>query len=217
MLLLRQPTMVLPFSVAAFCLLTYAADAFVPATPFCLSSQQNGRQIHRCPARGVVSRLTTPEETTSVNNHKNDEGVDVDVDEDIAFLFEEHPPSYEELDSSEKVWRHAKKPLLRIGSKGATHAHGNSLRQLLEDHTVVKVKVNTKKFNNSLQEAYEALRGLAIENGAPADMELIQLRESSKEIVFGMPGTLQRMEEGTFPPPPPKQEDEDEDSSSMTA
>lgn len=54
--------------------------------------------------------------------------------------------SRSEHDNTELAWRYAKKPLLRIGSKGATLTHGNSLRQLLESHTAVKVKVNTRKF-----------------------------------------------------------------------
>jgi hypothetical protein len=72
--------------------------------------------------------------------------------EDIDFLFEENdndepkaPPALV-LDAQERVWRYANKPLLRIGTKGATLTHGNSLKNLLKDHVVVKVKVNTKKF-----------------------------------------------------------------------
>ena len=49
----------------------------------------------------------------------------------------------------ENVWRYVKKPLISVGGKGATKKHGNSLRQLLDDHTVVKVKVNTKSFGRS--------------------------------------------------------------------
>ena len=49
----------------------------------------------------------------------------------------------------EEVWRYAKKPLISVGGKGATNKHGNSLRQLLDDHTIVKVKVNTKAFGKS--------------------------------------------------------------------
>lgn len=45
----------------------------------------------------------------------------------------------------EKVWRYIKKPLLRIGSKGLTESHGNSLKELLAQHDAVKVKVNTGK------------------------------------------------------------------------
>jgi hypothetical protein len=70
----------------------------------------------------------------------------VEPDEEEAFEEEKVPHA-----PDEKVWRYAKKPLLRIGSKGATHAHGNSLRQLLDDHTVVKVKVNTKTFGTCCQ------------------------------------------------------------------
>lgn len=49
-------------------------------------------------------------------------------------------------DKVEKAWRHVKKPLLRIGGKGVSKTHGNSLRQLLKDHTAVKVKINTDKY-----------------------------------------------------------------------
>ena len=174
-------------------------QAFVPATHF-------HRPSTLC---RFVSRLTSTEKIrNSSDNNNNNDNDDVDTDDDISFLFEEPEP---ELDATERAWRYAKKPLLRIGSKGATHAHGNSLRQLLEDHTVVRVKVNTKKFNNSVQQAYEVLRGLAIENGAPADLELIQLREGSKEIMFGMPGTLEKMEQGIFPPVIPSSSDADQD------
>jgi len=55
-------------------------------------------------------------------------------------------PQEVDLPNMELAWRYAKKPLLRIGSKGATLTHGNSLRQLLDAHTVVKVKINTRKF-----------------------------------------------------------------------
>eukprot|EP00529_Nitzschia_sp_RCC80_P033501 CAMPEP_0113464688 /NCGR_PEP_ID=MMETSP0014_2-20120614/13333_1 /TAXON_ID=2857 /ORGANISM="Nitzschia sp." /LENGTH=202 /DNA_ID=CAMNT_0000356783 /DNA_START=248 /DNA_END=856 /DNA_ORIENTATION=- /assembly_acc=CAM_ASM_000159 len=107
------------------------------------------------------------------------------------------------LEPSETIWRHVKKPLLRIGAKGATHSHGNSLRQLLEDHTAVKVKINTKKYNGSLEDAAQTLKGLAVENGAPDDMEIIQFRDSEKTVLFGSPGTVQQCADGTFPPPPP--------------
>mmetsp|Transcript_1199 Transcript_1199/g.2601 ORF Transcript_1199/g.2601 Transcript_1199/m.2601 type:complete len:166 (-) Transcript_1199:1436-1933(-) len=102
----------------------------------------------------------------------------------------------------EEVWRYVKKPLISVGGKGATSKHGNSLRQLLDDHTVVKVKVNTKSFG-TLDKAYETLRDLAIESGASADIELIQMRDKDRTIMFGLPGTLENVENGSFPPPPP--------------
>ena len=49
--------------------------------------------------------------------------------------------------------------------------------------------------------AYERLRNLAIESGAPNDIELIQMRD--RTIMFGLPGTMENVENGSFPPPPP--------------
>jgi hypothetical protein len=54
----------------------------------------------------------------------------------------------------------------------------------------------------SLENAFESLRDLAVENGAEPGMELIQMREKDKIILFGLPGTLEKMKEGSFPPPP---------------
>ena len=65
----------------------------------------------------------------------------LDDEDDYEILFEDPP-----LNAVEKAWRYAKKPLLSIGAKGASFSHGNSLRQLLDAHTMVKVKVNTNKF-----------------------------------------------------------------------
>ena len=72
-----------------------------------------------------------------------EEEEDNDESDDFEILFEDEETN---LDVMEKAWRYAKKPLLSIGAKGATVAHGNSLRQLLDSHTIVKVKVNTSKF-----------------------------------------------------------------------
>jgi RNA-binding protein YhbY len=98
----------------------------------------------------------------------------------------------------EKAWRSARKPLLSIGSKGATLTHGNSLRQLLQDHTIVKVKINTRRFDNSLEQAYEAIKELAVESGLD-DMELLHVRESEKTILVGLPGTRKLIEAGEYP------------------
>lgn len=106
----------------------------------------------------------------------------------------------------EKAWRYAKKPLLSIGGKGATEKHGNSLRQLLEAHTVVKVKVNTQSFGD-LQTAFEQLRDLAVQSGASDDIECVQAREFDKVIMFALPGTLARIKSGEFPPKEEEQEE----------
>jgi len=103
----------------------------------------------------------------------------------------------------QKAWQYAKKPLLRIGGKGATKAHGNSLRQLLDQHTVVKVKVNDSAFDGSLEKAFEVLKELAVESGADAGVEMIHIRTSDKVIMFGKEGALELIDSGVFPPPPP--------------
>ena len=111
----------------------------------------------------------------------------------------------------QKAWVHAKKPLLRIGGKGATKSHGNSLRQLLDQHTVVKVKVNPSAFeDNSLLNAFEVLKQLAVDSGASDELELIHIRTSDKVILFGKEGTLDSIDAGDFPPPPPPPRDEEE-------
>eukprot|EP00984_Skeletonema_dohrnii_P028205 scaffold18103_cov72-Skeletonema_dohrnii-CCMP3373.AAC.2 len=114
-------------------------------------------------------------------------------------------PAFEQLSGNrQKAWQHAKKPLLRIGGKGATKTHGNSLRQLLDQHTVVKVKVNPSAFeDNSLLNAFEVLKQLAVDSGANDGMELIHIRTSDKVILFGKEGTLDLIDAGDFPPPPP--------------
>jgi hypothetical protein len=47
------------------------------------------------------------------------------------------------------------------------------------------------------------LKELAVENGASEDIEVVQMRKYGNTILFGIPGTLKRMEDGEFPPPPP--------------
>lgn len=106
----------------------------------------------------------------------------------------------------ERTWRHVKKPLLRIGAKGASASHGNSLRQLLDDHTVVKVKINTSMYNGDLETAFESLKELAVTSGASSDMELLQCRAAEQVILVSLPGTRKRIESGDFPPPKPTEE-----------
>jgi hypothetical protein len=100
----------------------------------------------------AYSNLVLPTKSSAL--YASEEEQEVEEDEDD---FSPKPP----LPSIEKAWRHAKKPLLRIGGKGATQTHGNSLRQLLEDHTVVKVKINTQKYG-TLGWSRRRLRDLAV-------------------------------------------------------
>ena len=105
-----------------------------------------------------------------------------------------------DLSNMENAWRYAKKPLMSIGSKGATPTHGNSLRQLLEHHQIVKVKVNTRKYDGNLETAFKNLVELAVASGAPDNIELLHTRPSESIIMFGMPGLRQRILDGEFPP-----------------
>lgn len=141
--------------------------------------------------RSSLLHLRAASTSSSETAEDNDDSL---VDDDDG---EEKPTVT--LDGMERAWRYAKKPLLSIGAKGATLTHGNSLRQLLEQHTVVKVKVNTRKFDGSLHEAFQQLRALAEENGAPGGIEMLQARGADKIILFGLPGTLQRIKDNEFP------------------
>jgi RNA-binding protein YhbY len=145
------------------------------------------------------------DEVVTDENDDDDDDDDEAIDEnDFEILFKEEVDKQDAVPVKgvEKAWRYAKRPLISVGAKGATFSHGNSLRQLLEAHTVVKVKVNTQKFG-SLEAAFEQLRELAVESGASADIEMVQAREFEKVIMFGIPGTLARIAQGEFPPPPP--------------
>jgi hypothetical protein len=160
------------------------------------------RLASRQSSRPGPALVTFDSRVFAVSNNTNDESVhDITEIDSIDTTITLTTPLEEGI---ERTWRYVKKPLLRIGSKGATKTHGNSLRQLLQDHTVVKVKINhDKPFQSSLHNAYTILRDYAIECGAPPNIELIQIRSIEKMILFGLPGTLERIRNNEFPPPPP--------------
>ena len=68
--------------------------------------------------------------------------------------------------------------------------------------------ISFRFFSGTLDKAYETLRDLAIESGASEGIELIQMRDKDRTIMFGLPGTLENVENGTFPPPPPPPKDD---------
>lgn len=109
--------------------------------------------------------------------------------------------SARELNAMERTWRSVKKPMVRIGSKGTALSHGNSLRELLNAHTVVKVKVNNSRI--PLEETFAVLKEFAVQSGASQEIEMIQARDKEKIILVGLPGTMEKIENGLFPPPPP--------------
>jgi hypothetical protein len=120
-----------------------------------------------------------------------------------------------DLSNMERAWRYSKRPLLSLGAqKGATIKHGNSLRELLNHHTAVKVKVqlilhqrrNNNEDNSSniveraMTDVFVQLRDYAVQSGASPDIELLQMREAERTILIGLPGTRHQIETGTYPP-----------------
>ena len=59
----------------------------------------------------------------------------------------------------------------------------------------------------TMEHAYEVLKELCEESGAPKGIELIQAREGDKVIMFGLPGTMEKIQAGEFPPPVVEKED----------
>ena len=105
------------------------------------------------------------------------------------------------------AWRHVSKPMLRIGSKGVSATHANSLGELLEAHTCVKVKINTHKLG-SLEEAFVCIQNVVVENNSSSNIELIHVRKSDNMIMIGKEGALDMIRAGDFPPPPPVEDDD---------
>ena len=62
-------------------------------------------------------------------------------------------------------------------------------------------KLKFIEFIGTLEEAFDVLRILAEQKGAPKGMELLQCRKSDNTILFGMPGMTERIENGQYPPP----------------
>jgi hypothetical protein len=54
----------------------------------------------------------------------------------------------------------------------------------------------------ALLDLYALLREYSVQSGASPDLELLQVRPSEQTLLIGLPGTLSKIEQGTFPPPP---------------
>lgn len=124
------------------------AEGFVPvrAGGGCLLSSQGVLPLklsNRSALNGKKSDTEEPDDSWNLNDNEIEtlfEGYDDYLDGKADFT------PLKQLDQAELAWRYVRKPLLSIGGKGAALSHGNSLRQLLNDHTAVKVKVNLKTF-----------------------------------------------------------------------
>lgn len=60
----------------------------------------------------------------------------------------------------------------------------------------------------TMEHAFEVLKELCEESGAPKGIELVQAREGENVILFGLPGTLERIQAGEFPPSNVAEEEE---------
>jgi len=112
----------------------------------------------------------------------------------------------------EQTWRYTRKPLLRIGSKGISKSHGNSLKELLSSHTVVKIKCNPNGSSTAMEDLFQELKQMVGQQGL-SNIELIQFRTSQKLIQVGLEGTMDKILSGEFPPPPPPPSNDDDDNS----
>lgn len=141
---------------------------------------------------------TTLARARTTSESSSDGGADNDVAA-VADEYEDDEPEAIVLPNMEKAWRHAKKPLLRIGSKGISKSHVNSLGELLQQHEVVKVKVNTPRLG-SLEDVFEALQKLVEASGRSFGVELLQTRKVENTILFGREGITEKIRIGEFPP-----------------
>ena len=118
---------------------------FHPLPYFKTITQKNINEQNRC-------------STTNFANNSNDH--DQQQESSSSSVIQEDDD--DDGDSKiEKAWRHVKKPLLRIGGKGVTLKHANSLRELLDAHTVTKVKFIYGKLGTTLEEVAMLLKGLS--------------------------------------------------------
>lgn len=151
-----------------------------------------------CVARAFVIPLTNINNSLSTSKFSS---IQLNL---AADSFDDSNSSATNVESNPGVanaWRYVKKPLLRIGGKGVTETHGNSLRELLNAHTCVKVKVNTQKLG-SLEDAFESIKDLAEKSGNMKGIECIHIRPSDNIIMFGKPGAMDAIRAGEFPPAP---------------
>mmetsp|Transcript_22516 Transcript_22516/g.64765 ORF Transcript_22516/g.64765 Transcript_22516/m.64765 type:complete len:211 (+) Transcript_22516:119-751(+) len=189
-----QPSLLL---LAAALLLSPQSSAFVVQAP-----QTTPKAIHQQQRQSIINTRPT-DRKWSAAIHSSSASSD-DFADDGAAGAALAPLS----GNRQKAWQHARKPLLRLGGQGAKLSHGNSLRELLDQHTVVKVKVNPGPFGGSLLRAFEALKALAVESGADEGLELVHVRTSENVIMFGRAGALAVIDAGEFPPPPPPPREE---------
>mmetsp|Transcript_33767 Transcript_33767/g.49428 ORF Transcript_33767/g.49428 Transcript_33767/m.49428 type:complete len:185 (-) Transcript_33767:198-752(-) len=79
------------------------------------------------------------------------------------------------------LWKLQKKALLRIGGKGVKNSHINSLRELLDAHSVVKVKMND--YRSEIKVAAMELLGEGEDFGEILDIKGNHILFASREFM----------------------------------
>ena len=98
-----------------------------------------------------------------------------------------------------RAWKSARRPMLRISDKNdLTLEDGKMLKQLLDNYSLVKVKIDRKLDMTTMEEAFESLKNAAQVSGASSEMEMIHTSVAESFIFFGNPGTLSEIQSGSF-------------------
>uniref|UniRef100_I2CPM2 Uncharacterized protein n=2 Tax=Nannochloropsis gaditana (strain CCMP526) TaxID=1093141 RepID=I2CPM2_NANGC len=91
----------------------------------------------------------------------------------------------------DSLWNQQRKPLLRLGAKGVLKSHLNSLRELLDAHNVVRVKVNGLS-NTDIQGLAENALRMAVEHDSEPALGVL-LRVKGKEFLVGRPDKMEAL------------------------
>ena len=101
-----------------------------------------------------------------------------------------------------RAWKCARRPMLRIPHENdVTQKDGKMLKQLLDNYSLVKVKINGKLDMSMMEETFELLKNEAQESGASSEIEMIHTCVAEGTIFLGNPGTLSKIQSGSFASP----------------
>ncbi|KAG5175380.1 hypothetical protein JKP88DRAFT_228902 [Tribonema minus] len=91
----------------------------------------------------------------------------------------------------EELWRKPKKELLKIGQGGVTASHVRSLTDLVQHHTIVRVKVNTK--GASYEDCLALGQALVSGEGEERGLRLVGVRPSTRLLLVGEAAFIDRL------------------------
>jgi len=101
-----------------------------------------------------------------------------------------------------RAWKCARRPMLRINYENdVTQKDGKMLKQLLDNYSLVKVKINGKLDMSMMEETFESLKNEAQISGASSEIEVIHTCVAEGTIFLANPGTLSKIQSGSFASP----------------